>query len=81
MLEKKMNIISAEAFNSFDAICFTSNGIVKKDGRLVMGAGVAKAFRDHFKDLDLAAGNAVKAYGNCCARIHYFMFSDLKPVI
>ena len=35
------------------AICFTSNGVVRKDGRAVMGAGVAKLFRDTFKNLDM----------------------------
>lgn len=37
-------------------ICFTSNPGVRKDGRAIMGAGVAKAFRDKFNDLDLEYG-------------------------
>ena len=41
-------------------ICFTSNGVTKKDGRAVMGAGVAKAFRDKFKDLDLKYGEHLR---------------------
>lgn len=32
----------------------TTNQVVKKDGRLVMGAGIAKAFKEQFLDLDLA---------------------------
>jgi hypothetical protein len=34
-----------------DAICFTSNGIVKSDGTLTMGAGIAKSFRDRYTHL------------------------------
>jgi hypothetical protein len=34
----------------------TINLQVKKDGRLVMGAGIAKQFRDRFIDLDLRWG-------------------------
>jgi len=49
-----------------DAICFTSNGVLKKNGALVMGAGVAKAFRDRIVGVDIAAGVAVKANGNIC---------------
>ena len=48
MKEQKANILSNEIFTIADAICFTSNGILKSNGSLVMGAGVAKAFRDHF---------------------------------
>lgn len=33
-------------------VCFTSNGMIKKDGTAVMGAGVAKLFRDTFMGLD-----------------------------
>lgn len=62
----KTNILSNNILKSANAICFTSNGIVKRDGRLVMGAGVAKQFRDAFVDLDQEAGTAVKANGNIC---------------
>lgn len=51
---------------SGDIICFTSNGIVKKDGCLVMGAGNAKEFRDTFKGIDKCYGSLVKKYGNNC---------------
>jgi hypothetical protein len=52
------------SFKDADAIAFTSNGIVKNDESLVMGAGIAKAFRDRFRGLDLKAGRHVKANGN-----------------
>jgi hypothetical protein len=49
-----------------DFLCITTNGIVKKDGRLVMGAGIAKEARDRCvdRDLDLYLGNLVKIWGN-----------------
>lgn len=59
---KKENILDSK--KQYDAICVTTNGVVKANGRLVMGAGVAKAFRDKFPGLDLELGRKVKEYGN-----------------
>ena len=52
-----------------DAIVFTSNGIVRSDGQLVMGAGIAKAFNDKFYLLADEAGWRVKRDGN---HVHAF---------
>jgi hypothetical protein len=61
MLEQRGDIFSqADA----DAICFTSNGIVKSNGELVMGAGIAKQFRERWPELPKFFGNWVKKYGN-----------------
>lgn len=62
----KGNILSSKVLNQCDAICFTSNGIIKKNGRLTMGAGVAKAFRDRFFNIDWHAAQGVKKNGNIC---------------
>lgn len=62
----KENILSTKLLHSADSVCFTSNGITKKDGTLVMGAGVAKQFRDCFVGIDQRAGTLVKQYGNIC---------------
>lgn len=70
----KVNILSKNVLNSADAICFTSNGMTKKDGRLVMGAGVAKQFRDTFPNLDQEAGTAVKTYGHRCQTVRQMMY-------
>lgn len=43
-----------------DAIVCTTNKIVKKDGALVMGGGIAKDFRDRFQGLDEVWGKRVK---------------------
>lgn len=44
----------------YDALVCTTNMCVKNNGRLVMGAGIAKEFRDTFHDLDLAWGQRIK---------------------
>lgn len=48
----------------YDVLCVTTNGVVKKDGRLVMGAGIALDFRKRFPDLDLDLGDYVSRNGN-----------------
>ncbi len=42
-----------------DFAYLTTNSIVKKDGRLVMGRGIAQQARDKYKDLDKAFGKAI----------------------
>ena len=59
---KKQNIFDSK--KQWDAICVTTNGVVKANGRLVMGAGIAKTFREKFPGLDLELGRKVKEYGN-----------------
>ena len=46
------------------ALVVTTNGVVKKDGSLIMGAGIAKDFRDLFPDLDSELGDKVARIGN-----------------
>lgn len=45
-----------------DCICVTTNGTIKSNGELVMGAGVAKQFYDRYKDLGIARTLANKLY-------------------
>jgi len=66
MLEQRINILDQRVLSKADAICFTSNGVIRKNGCLVMGAGVAKAFRDRFVGIDRAAGRQVQRNGNIC---------------
>lgn len=42
----------------------TTNGILKSDGRLVMGAGIAKYARDNFRDIDMTLGALVSKHGS-----------------
>ena len=67
MLEQTGNIWNE--LGIADAICFTTNGVVKSNGRLVMGAGIALQARDRFPDLDLKLGKLVIQYGNRPMRV------------
>ncbi len=48
----------------------TTNGVVKADGRLVMGAGIAKQALDLYPGIDMVLGRYVKTYGNRCIILH-----------
>lgn len=76
MIEKCIDILSDEVLSIADAICFTSNGIVRDDRSLVMGAGVAKAFRDKFKGLGQSAGEKVNKNGNVCQIVGETVFNN-----
>lgn len=55
-------------FENNDAICITTNGEIRKDGKAVMGAGNAKFARDTFPGIDATLANYLKQYGN---RVYY----------
>lgn len=46
-----------------DAVCVTTNGIVKRDGNAVMGAGIAKQANDMFH-VSKKLGDYINKYGN-----------------
>lgn len=74
MKELRIDILSDTVLKDADAICFTSNGIVKASGELVMGAGVAKQFKEKFGVVIATnAGTLVKRNGNICqwVAIHF----------
>lgn len=54
--------------NANDAVCITTNGIVRRDGKAVMGAGIAKYARDNFERVDSILGKKLSALGN---QVHY----------
>jgi hypothetical protein len=45
-------------------ICITTNGEIKRDGKAVMGAGIAKNARDRYKGVDAVLAEKLKARGN-----------------
>lgn len=47
-----------------DAICITTNGVRKKDGSLVMGAGVAREAVAKFPEIQFILGRKVLEQGN-----------------
>lgn len=71
MLEATGNILSTEILSVADAVCVTTNGIVKSDGRLVMGAGVALAFANKWPELSRDLGGFVEDEGNIVNYVEY----------
>ena len=61
MIEVKGNIFLME---DACAICVTTNGIIQRNGELVMGKGIALAFKNRFPNLALILGDRVGKYGN-----------------
>lgn len=57
-----------DLIHKFDALLVTTNGIVKKDGTLVMGAGIARQFADRYPTVPRTLGDWVTKLGNepCC---------------
>jgi hypothetical protein len=53
-----------EAAAKSDVILVTTNGIVRKDGKLVMGGGIALQFAEKFPSCPLAFGKLVSSRGN-----------------
>jgi len=45
-------------------IAIPTNGTLRQDGQLVMGAGVAKQARDRFAMLPLLLGDLIRCFGN-----------------
>jgi hypothetical protein len=60
MLESRSDIWNSDA----RFICVTVNGIIKRNGALVMGAGFAKQVRDRCRGIDKYFGNGVRCIGN-----------------
>ena len=68
MLEQRGDLWTIDA----DARCVTTNSEIKRDGRLVMGAGVAKQAIKRYPDLDARIASLIKVFGNLP-----FYFADL----
>jgi len=47
-----------------EVICITTNGLVKKNGEAVMGAGVALEAKNRFPNLPRELGEKISTYGN-----------------
>ena len=56
MIEKKGNIFESNC----SVICITTNGIVKANGEVVMGAGVALYAKNIFTSIPLIMGKKIK---------------------
>ncbi len=58
-----------------DARCVTTNSEIKSNGRLVMGAGVAKQAVQRYPELDARIAALLKVFGNLP-----FYFEDIKII-
>ena len=77
MKEISGDLFSLTIINFADAICITTNGVVKKTGKAVMGAGCALSAREKFKNIDLQLGTLIKENGHIVQIIIY----EPKPII
>lgn len=55
--------------------CITTNGIIKKDGMAVMGAGIAKQAASRYPDLPIKLADNLKRYGN-----RVFVYPSMKLI-
>jgi O-acetyl-ADP-ribose deacetylase (regulator of RNase III) len=61
-----------------DAICVTTNGVVKNNGELVMGGGIALQFKNRYPKLPTILARHVSSKGNhCYAIIATYVADDL----
>lgn len=51
-----------DIYHEYDTICCTCNEIIKNNGELVMGAGIAKQFAQKFKWLSKYWGDRIKQF-------------------
>ena len=61
----------------FDGFCVTTNGEVKKDGKAVMGAGIAKDCRDKFPGVDERLAFILNNYGVRVAHLGGYEFGKI----
>lgn len=64
-----MNIIDGNIFDiakeqKYDAICITTNGVIKSNGEAVMGAGIAKEATKRYKGIAIRLGKQIALGGN-----------------
>jgi len=76
MREQKIDIFDQRVLSKANAICVTTNGIVKVNGELVMGAGVAKLFATKWPRLPRMLGNLIQNGGNHVYSIPQFSVKD-----
>ena len=60
MIEIKCDLFEYIKTNEVDAICCTTNMVVKQNGELVMGAGIAKEFANRYPTLPKIFGDWIK---------------------
>lgn len=75
MREMKTDLFSL--IGVVDAICITTNGFVKSNGRCVMGKGCAKQALMMYPNIDLIMGDMIRDKGN----IPYMLIQDRGTIV
>jgi len=60
----KEQAVIRKLWTEHDILIFTSNGVVKRNGELVMGKGIAKVVRDFYPESAKVFGALVREHGN-----------------
>lgn len=74
MIEEQGNIWQSKA----KWICVTTNSVVKSNGELVMGAGIAKEANNLFPGLSKYLGEQISQFGN---NPYYYQVSPYRTVV
>lgn len=74
------NIFLLPRPNKRDACLVTTNGVLRRDGKAVMGAGIAKYCRDTYKGIDKELGDKIASGGNHVYNLgwHHKPYDDWK---
>ena len=77
-----MNLIEGNIFDiaendKYDALCITTNGIVKANGEAVMGAGIAKEAKQRYNGIDIRLGKKINENGNHVYQLGVHQSKDL----
>lgn len=60
-------------------VCVTTNGVLTKEKKAVMGKGIAKVARDNFLDIDVKLSTYLQKYGNRCFNLGGYSYKG-KPL-
>lgn len=78
ILNNDFSYIFRIAHGPNEAICITTNGIIKKNGSAVMGKGIAKTADDYFH-ISPKLGEYLSKYGNRAFDIGFFAAFGQEP--
>jgi hypothetical protein len=78
MKEAKLDLFNPP--QDVDAICITTNGMIRSDGKAVMGRGVALSAKNKFFDIDKILARQIRINGNVTNIIHCYINDSEKLV-
>lgn len=60
-------------------LCITTNGVLTKEKKAVMGRGIAKTARDSFPNIDVKLSEYLQEFGNRCFKLGDYFYNG-KPL-